>query len=151
MGPTSKGSPLSSLRDQLAEIVVPRNQGVGGSTQTINAPISLGLHIETYSEDVFRQFSFSRMYGQGQGRDVMMTNDGSDKHEELGSARFSYLAATYELRDAKLALGRATIADYHGASVHLATVTELHRESEVKWDAAREAHAKAWIAFDALA
>ena len=57
----------------------------------------------------------------------MMTNDGSDKHEELGSARFSYLVATYELRDAKLALGRATI------------------------DAAREAHAKAWIAFDALA
>ena len=93
MGPTSKGSPLSSRRDQLAEIAVPRNQVIGGSTQTINEPISLRFHIETYSEVVFRQFSISRMYGQGQGRDVMMTNDGSHKYEELGSARFSYLVA----------------------------------------------------------
>lgn len=71
------------------------------------------------------------------------------RRELLGAARFSYLDATYDLRDAELVLGRATIADHQGAGVNLADAIALHRATEVKLDVARLEHIKAWIAFDA--
>ncbi len=133
-----------SLKTYPAELALPHGQSVREPTQAKRSTQKSGQSDEV----LFRQLSISTMYGQGQDRDLLMNSDGSHKHDELGSARSSYLAATYELRDAELALQRATIADYDGASDHLVTVTALHRAAEVRLDSARAHHTKAWITFD---